>query len=119
MKQKSISFSLEYKFPTLNDWYSGNHWKIRSVIKKKSHSYISSLLNDIPEKPEIITFTISLRYNLPRRDADNMLPVVKLFVDCLKNNNWILEDSPKYFKSFEIIFDEKLNKNSQIITINY
>jgi len=110
-------FNFTYRFPSLNEWYSGKHWRIRSnqkdVLKKYFFGHIAELITN---KVHLIEFEIEMEYN-NRIDTDNNIPCIKIFVDTLRAYGIIANDSGKFFKSLRITYNNKLKNNESNIKL--
>jgi hypothetical protein len=96
---------------SLNQLYAGQHWAIRVALKKKWRATFTDLILAEMEGEKLKTFTINVKYRT-RLDADNMVGVVKVFVDSLAELGIIENDSPKYMKGIMITYDDSLPMNT-------
>lgn len=95
---------------SLNDWYAGKGWYNRNKQKDKWSTIFKEVLyNNVPNiKKE---YNITLLVN-SRHDPSNVITMIKIFEDTLKNQGYIIDDSPKYCKSITIKPDKTLEKPS-------
>jgi len=61
-------------------------------------------------------FSLSVRYNC-RFDVDNSIICIKFLADYLRNNDYVVDDTPKYFMKQSTAFDPSLEKNQFVATI--
>lgn len=99
---------------SLNDFYKQGHWRTRHNIKKK----YSQILGEVIEKANLDfcdEFALIVFYN-SLHDPDNVVGMTKVFVDCLKGNDfcgkYITEDDKRYYKMCGVIPDTSLEKNT-------
>ena len=90
----------EMKGISWNNLYSSKHWSTRKKLADNWHNFFASMMASY-DKPEIDTFSVQFNVN-SRHDIDNVGVMAKLFVDTLKGQGWILEDSPKFFKKLTL-----------------
>ena len=83
------------KPPSLNAFYAGRHWTSRTRAKE---SYFKSIEEELKEVPGFTAerFSLSVRYNC-RFDVDNSIICIKFLADYLRNNDYVVDDTPKYF----------------------
>ena len=103
------------KPPSLNAFYAGRHWTARTRAKE---SYFKSIKEELKEIPNFTTerFSLSVRYNC-RFDVDNSIICIKFLADYLRNNDYVIDDTPKYFMKQSTSFDPSLEKNQFLATI--
>lgn len=92
-----------------NKIYSAKHWGARSAAKTKYRDIFSVLLLEAKVKP-FSEFKLSLQYK-NGMDIDNLSIMAKFFADTLKGK-YVEDDTPKYFKSLTISYNENLPKNT-------
>ncbi len=103
------------KPPSLNKIYSGGHWAIRSKYKNDYKREIKKELDPF-DKFTCESYSLDIRYN-SRLDIDNGILVSKFLSDCLVEEGYVEDDSPKYFTSVRIRFDSSLPKNIYQVVI--
>jgi hypothetical protein len=103
------------KPPSLNKIYSGGHWAIRAKYKNDYKREIKKEL-DLFDKFTCESYSLDIRYN-SRLDIDNGILVSKFLSDCLVEEGYVEDDSPKYFTSVRIRFDSSLPKNIYQVVI--
>jgi hypothetical protein len=103
------------KPPSLNAFYAGRHWTSRTRAKE---SYFKSIEEELKEVPVFTAerFSLSVRYNC-RFDVDNSIICIKFLADYLRNNDYVVDDTPKYFMKQSTAFDPSLEKNQFVATI--
>jgi len=101
---------------SLNALYAGKHWTFRKKIKDEYKKIVEKELANYDHNT-YRHMSISVRYN-SRLDVDNNVLVSKFVADTLVANKWILDDSPKYYKSLRIVFDETVEKNYSEVKID-
>lgn len=99
---------------SLNDAYKV-HWtrgkKIKDTLKEAF-----KVLIEKAALPRIEKFRLEVSYNA-RYDVDNIVPVLKCFVDQLRYCNIIRDDTKKIYTGFSVRFDSNLPGNTYQITI--
>lgn len=110
MLEKSVELILTLpKTISLNKLYSSSHWTVR---KKEKDAYTKIIKEELDRfdhyRGELMS--IDVRYN-SRYDVDNFIVVPKFVADTLVADGWIPDDSPKYYKSLRIRYDESIEKN--------
>ena len=103
------------KPPSLNMIYAGKHWTYRKQKKDEYKEFCKEALS----KYDPFTceeFYITISYN-SRLDIDNGILVSKFLADTLVSEGIVQDDSPKYYKSVSIRFDDTLEKNQYIVKI--
>ena len=103
------------KPPSLNAFYAGRHWTARTRAKE---SYFKSIEEELKDVSKFTTerFSLSVRYNC-RFDVDNSIICIKFLADYLRNNDYVTDDTPKYFMKQSTAFDPSLDKNQFVATI--
>ena len=100
---------LSSKIPSLNDYYSGKHWSIRTKAKVKYRGMFDILLLEANIK-WMKEYRVDMTYN-SRLDSDNTIIALKFLNDSLKKK-YVPEDDPRYFKGFSINVDKTLKSNT-------
>lgn len=113
--KEQISIVYEGKGVSINDFYSQGHWTKRNKIKKEYKPIFSKLINS-SGIPEMDSFAIIIEYN-SRHDPDNVTGIEKLFVDTLKDEGRIIDDSKKYYKFYGVTPNLELKSNTFIFNI--
>ena len=85
------------KPPSLNQFYAGRHWTVRSKFKESYWNEIKESLDSI-DPFTMLRFSIYVRYNC-NYDVDNAIICAKFLADYLRNNGYVKDDSPRYFFS--------------------
>ena len=108
MNELTLSLTLP-KTISLNALYAGKHWTFR---KKKKDEYKKIIEKELARYDHHIAkgMSIFIRYNA-RTDVDNNVLVSKFVADTLVANEWIADDSPKYYNKLTIVFDSTVEKN--------
>lgn len=103
------------KPPSLNAFYAGRHWTIR---KKHKESYNKSLTEALLNYDLFTTeqYALEVEYNA-RYDVDNAIMCAKFVSDFLKDNEYAIDDTPKYFIKQSTKFNKNLNKNEFLCRI--
>lgn len=104
--------TLHLKLPktiSLNALYAGKHWTFRKKIKDEYKKIVETELGNF-DKYHFDSFKITIKYNY-NQDIDNVVLVSKFVSDTLVANNWVDDDSPKYYKELKIIYDAEIEKN--------
>lgn len=114
---RSARFIIEEKFPSLNTFYSSPHWTYRQAQKKKYRKYFDSMIQ-AAGITQIQEYELSLVIN-NRMDIDNTIMLFKFFNDSLKASGVVQDDSPKYFKHFEVLASKEIDKGTAILSIFY
>ena len=104
--------TLHLKLPktiSLNSLYAGKHWTFR---KKKKDEYKKLVEEELAryDHYRAESMSIHIRYNT-RQDLDNVILVSKFTADTLVANEWIPDDTPKYYRKLTIVFDPEVEKN--------
>lgn len=103
------------KPPSLNQFYAGKHWIVRKKHKDNYKNQLDLIFNEY-EEFTAETFEIHIQHN-SRFDVDNCILSVKFLADYLRDREWVLDDTKKYFKKFSISVNEELNKDEFRATI--
>lgn len=99
---------------SLND-YKSKHWKaLKKIIDP--FKLESSLLIKQSKIPPLKWFELTLYHNT-RLDMDNITGTIKPFVDCLRKQNIITDDTSKQWDILTIKHDRTLLKNTMIFEI--
>lgn len=94
---------------SLNSLYAGKHWTFRKKTKDEYKKIIEEQLEGY-DHHLAESMSIYIRYNT-RQDLDNVILVAKFLADTLVANEWIADDSPKYYHKLTIVFDPEVEKN--------
>jgi hypothetical protein len=97
------------KPPTLNTFYAGRHFSVRTKHKKDYWKHIKDSL-DAYDKWTMESFSIEVIYNC-RYDVDNAICCSKFLSDYLKENGYVPDDTPKYFTKQSTEFNPEIEKN--------
>jgi hypothetical protein len=108
--KKDLTLNLKLpKTISLNSLYAGKHWTFRKKKKDEYKKIVEEqLVNYDHHCAE--SMSIVIRYNT-RQDVDNLVLVSKFLADTLVANEWIADDSPKYYHKLTILFDPEVEKN--------
>jgi len=104
------------KWLSINEAYSSNRWK-RTAVKNDYKTTFKNLIRDLNIKRKINTYTIDVEY-WSRLDSLNLCAGIKIFEDCLKEEECIIDDDKRYQKGISITPNEDLKHNTYIIRIN-
>jgi len=113
-KSKELIVTLG-KVPSLNSFYAGSHWTKRKKAKDAIFEEIKQQLG-INKAAAYNSFRVvaNVRY---RYDLDNSIIAVKFTSDALKTLGWVIDDSPKYFRSCLLVWTEQIPRDKAQITI--
>jgi hypothetical protein len=100
------------KPPSLNQFYAGKHWTVRSKQKETYWKAIEKELDSI-DRFHMERFSIYVRYNC-RFDVDNAIVCSKFLADYLRNNGYVEDDTPSYFFAQKTEYAPELEKNTFI-----
>lgn len=117
-RRKNFTFSFRGSLSS-NAVYSTPHWTKRQKMKQTWHSKYRKIIKDTyPKQPSkrIDQYEITLRCR-NRLDIDNNGMMVKWFVDTLREEGWVVEDSTKHFVSLTIIADRSMDSNTGEFTL--
>jgi hypothetical protein len=103
------------KPPSLNAFYAGKHWTSRASKKNSYFKHIKTELDRF-DVWHMERFSVDVRYNC-RYDVDNAIVCIKFLVDYLRQNNYVADDTPKYFTSQKTEFDSSLEKDCFVAII--
>lgn len=111
-----MTYTITYKGPgfSLNDAYK-IHWTQAKKKKDALKMDFRLLLRDAGV-PKIEKFRLQVSFNA-RYDVDNIIPVLKVFVDVLRYETLIPDDTKHYYKGLSIDYDDNLPSNTYVITI--
>lgn len=86
--------------PSLNVFYSGKHWSMRSTVKNEWRDHFALIKNSIPVFDKFpIAVEAKVYYDDNRgRDSDNAAMACKFFNDCLVKMEKIPDDNCRYIK---------------------
>lgn len=100
---------------SLNQFYAGRHYAVRSKHKKDYWKHIEDALQAF-DKFHLDRFSISVRFNC-RYDVDNAICCAKFLADYLRTNGYVDDDTPKYFTHQETRYDAGIEKNTFVAII--
>jgi len=103
------------KPPSLNKIYAGVHWATRLKYKNDYKGSIKAELSN-HDKFTCESYSLDISYN-SRLDIDNGILVSKFLSDCLVQEGYVPDDTPKYFTSVKISFDGTLPKNTYLVKL--
>ena len=103
------------KPPSLNQYYAGRHWTVRTKNKDSYWKHIGKEL-DLLDHFHMERFSVSVRYNC-RYDVDNAIVCAKFLADYLRKNGYVDDDTPKYFISQKTQYDSEVEKDTFVVTI--
>jgi hypothetical protein len=103
------------KPPTLNTFYAGRHFSVRTKHKKDYWKHIKDSIETY-DRWQMESFSIDVIYNC-RYDVDNAICCAKFLSDYLKENGYVPDDTPKYFTEQSTKFDPDLEKNQFLARI--
>lgn len=103
------------KPPSLNQFYSGRHYAVRSKYKKTYWEKIQKVLEGF-DKWHMESMSIHVYYNC-RYDVDNAICCSKFLADYLRNNGYIDDDSPRFFTSQSTHYDGTVAKDTFVAKI--
>ena len=110
---------LNHKFPTLNELMTVSSYHKRRKFEKSSKDAIREALYGY-DKPEGFTImNIEYVYSYKRRDVDNTIPAVKYFLDVLREQGWLIDDSPRYVQEVILKFDPEIEINTQFFKLKF
>jgi len=112
-KNRELTITLG-KVPSLNSFYAGAHWTKRKRAKDEAFEEVKQQLGYNKGAPyNSFRVIANVRY---RYDLDNSIIAVKFTSDALKTLGWVIDDSPRYFRSCLLVWTEQIPKNeAQII----
>jgi len=111
----SLVFRWEGKDISLNKWYSSEHWTKRNDAKQDWHNFFKQF---VPKPyPFFPIYTITLEAN-SRIDLSNLITLIKLSEDTMKELGVIVDDSCRYCKKITIIHNEKMKRKSYCLTFS-
>ena len=113
-KSKELIVTLG-KVPSLNSFYAGSHWTKRKKAKDATFEEIKQQLG-FNKAAAYNSFRViaNVRY---RYDLDNSIIAVKFTSDALKTLGWVIDDSPKYFRSCLLVWTEQIPRDKAQIII--
>jgi len=103
------------KPPSLNQFYAGRHYSVRTKHKAEYWRHIQHALTP-HDKFHMERYKIDVRFNC-RYDVDNAICCCKFLADYLRNNGYVDDDSPKYFTEQSTKYDQDIEKNTFEVTI--
>jgi len=113
-KNKEVTVTLG-KVPSLNSFYAGSHWTKRKKAKDAALQEIKEQLG-YNTLPPYRSFRI-VAYVRYRYDLDNSIIAVKFTSDALKTLGWVIDDSPKYFRSCLLVWKEQIQRDKAEVII--
>ena len=115
-KDKFVTCEICYdgKVLGLNQMYSGGWQKRHSKLKPIKEHFAALILNANIPQLEYIELTV---YHNTRFDIDNLAAMVKPFVDQLRANNVIPDDTKKFWDHLTIAYDPKVKKKQLLFII--
>lgn len=114
VRSGDMIFSWSGKSISLNEWYSSKHWTVRNKVAKEWHKFFA----DFDHKKQVFDkYLISLRFN-SRLDPSNCITMIKLCEDHLQKAGFIKNDNKDVCRGINIQPDERLKKNSYVISIS-
>jgi len=93
-----ITIEVSGKPPSLNDYYSGQHWSKRKKTRDEWHTTVAAVASDltpVEEYPVAVDVTVCFGHGNPRYDTDNLIPAAKLVTDGLVECGVLKDDGPK------------------------
>lgn len=114
--EKDITITLGQP-PSLNKFYAGKHWTYRKRLGDDYKKLVKAALAEF-DKFTICDFSLSIRYN-SRYDCDNSILCSKFVADALVEEGFVADDSPKYYKSLRISYDQTLPKGTYVVKVKY
>jgi len=103
------------KVPSLNSFYAGSHWTKRKKAKDATFKEIEQQLGyNKGSAYNSFRVTANVRY---RYDLDNSIIAIKFTSDALKTLGWVIDDSPKYFRSCVLVWTEQIPRDQAQIII--
>ena len=111
---KEITLSLP-KPPSLNQFYAGRHYSVRTKYKSDYWKDIEREIEKI-DRFHLERFSITVHYNC-RYDVDNAITCTKFLADYLRNHGYVDDDTPKYFESQSTRYDSTIDKDTFQATI--
>lgn len=105
--------------PSLNDFYSGMHYRKRVEIVEEWHGLFWAALADA-RVPKPLKFPITIHVTqfckgVPR-DADNCVIAAKFLADTLVERHYLPDDGPNYVSTV-ILTSKQGNENKCVIQI--
>lgn len=113
-----IILKTDIRFPTLNQWYAGNHWTVRNKQKKDVSKELKSMLAGVVFPP-FDHIEVSYHFHFKRRDVDNTITAIKFLLDTLKEMGYIVDDTPEYVREVHLVFEKSMPVNTQFYKIKF
>lgn len=115
-KDKFVTCEIQYdgKVLGLNQMYSGGWQKRHSKLKPIKEHFAALILN--AKIPQLKYMELRVYHNT-RFDIDNLAAMVKPFVDQLRANNVILDDTKKFWDHLTIAYDPQVKKKELLFVI--
>lgn len=116
MGRRRRTFKVSFKGSlSSNKVYSTPHWTARNRMQKTWHSkFRRACLDAYPDgvgQSKISLFRVDLTCR-NRLDIDNNSIMFKMFVDTLRELDWIVEDNTKHFIGMSIEVDKNMEPNT-------
>lgn len=92
-----ITIEVPGKPPSLNDYYSGQHWSERKRTRDQWHTTVAAIASDldpVDEYPVAVDVTVGFGHGRQRYDTDNLIPAAKLVTDGLVACGVLKDDGP-------------------------
>jgi hypothetical protein len=115
-EEKKREYKIEYigTWIGLNKIYGMNRY-IASQHKREWKERFSAMLRDSGIKP-LAAFKLHLQYN-SRLDCDNTVAGLKLIVDTMRAEGYVMNDDKRFYKGFSVTPDYTLKHNTYVVTI--
>ena len=97
------------KPPSLNQYYAGKHFSIRTKHKKTYFEYLEKAFENYDDF-FAEGFEVHVQHN-SRYDTDNCILAIKFTADYLRFRGWVKDDTKRYFKKLSISVDGHLPKD--------
>jgi len=112
----NVTYKIEYKGEAVSlNHYKSKHWKDLKKLIDPIKQTFTLLILEARLKP-LRWFELTVRHNT-RLDMDNVTGSVKPFVDCLRSQKIIKEDTYKEWDYLLIKFDPQIPKKTIIFEI--
>lgn len=115
-KDKFVTCEIQYdgKVLGLNQMYSGGWQKRHSKLKPIKEHFAALILN--AKMPQLKYMELRVYHNT-RFDIDNLAAMVKPFVDQLRANDVIPDDTKKFWDHLTIAYDPQVKKKELLFVI--
>jgi hypothetical protein len=99
--QLPLTLVIPGKPPSLNTYYSGQHWSKRKRVRDDWHEKVALLAPDIEVTDYPVSVTCEVRFSDGRGqyDTDNCVAAAKLITDGLEEAGVLDGDTPKHIDS--------------------